>query len=84
MTINLVLLVFLFQSKFSHVIVLHHLYLEENKNILCILISIVNNDWLAKTSHSHLISVTVKSLSEVLIFASINPQYDNRLFMELP
>ena len=84
MTINLVLLVFLFQSKFSHVIVLHHLYLEENKNILCILISIVNNDWLAKTSHSHLISVTVKSLSEFLIFASINPQYDNRLFMELP
>ena len=27
---------------------------------------------------------TVKSLSEALIFASINPQYDNRLFMELP
>ena len=25
-----------------------------------------------------------KSLSEALIFASINPQYDNRLFMELP
>ena len=27
---------------------------------------------------------TGKSLSEALIFASINPQYDNRLFMELP
>ena len=27
---------------------------------------------------------TGKSLSEDLIFASINPQYDNRLFMELP
>ena len=26
---------------------------------------------------------TGKSLSEALIFASINPQYDNRLFMEL-
>ena len=25
-----------------------------------------------------------KSLSEALIFASINPQYGNRLFMELP
>ena len=25
-----------------------------------------------------------KSLSEILIFASINPQYDNRLFMKLP
>ena len=29
-------------------------------------------------------SYTGKSLSEALIFASINPQYDNRLFMELP
>jgi hypothetical protein len=28
--------------------------------------------------------ITGKSLSEALIFASINPQYDNRLFMELP
>ena len=27
---------------------------------------------------------TGKSFSEALIFASINPQYDNRLFMELP
>ena len=27
---------------------------------------------------------TGKYLSEALIFASINPQYDNRLFMELP
>ena len=27
---------------------------------------------------------TGKSLSEALIFASINPQYDNRLVMELP
>ena len=26
---------------------------------------------------------TGKSLSEALIFVSINPQYDNRLFMEL-
>ena len=30
-----------------------------------------------------LVSDTVKSLSKALIFASINPQYDNRLFMEL-
>ena len=27
---------------------------------------------------------TGKSLSEAIIFASINPQYDNRLFMKLP
>ena len=27
---------------------------------------------------------TGKSLSEALIFASINPQYGNRLFVELP
>ena len=27
--------------------------------------------------------VTGKSLSEALIFASTNPQYDNRLFIEL-
>ena len=27
---------------------------------------------------------TGKSLSEALIFASIDPQYDDRLFMELP
>ena len=27
--------------------------------------------------------VTGKSLSEALIFASINPQYDNRLIIEL-
>ena len=27
--------------------------------------------------------ITGKSLPETLIFASINPQYDNRLFMEL-
>ena len=26
---------------------------------------------------------TGKSLSEALIFASINPQYDNRLFLEM-
>ena len=30
------------------------------------------------------LTCTGKSLSEALIFASINPQYDNRLFMELP
>ena len=29
------------------------------------------------------ISSTGKSLSEALIFASTNPQYDNRLFIEL-
>ena len=28
--------------------------------------------------------VTGKYLSEALIFASINPQFDNRLFIELP
>ena len=31
-----------------------------------------------------LLLFTGKSLSEALIFASINPQYDIRLFMELP
>ena len=31
-----------------------------------------------------LITSTGKSLSEALIFASTNPQYDNRLFMESP
>ena len=30
------------------------------------------------------VSSTGKSLSEALIFASINPQHDNRLFVELP
>ena len=30
------------------------------------------------------LDVQVNILSEALIFASINPQYDNRLFMELP
>ena len=30
------------------------------------------------------ISFTGKSMSEALIFASTNPQYDNRLFIELP
>ena len=30
------------------------------------------------------VPVTGKSLSEALIFASTNRQYDNRLFMELP
>ena len=29
------------------------------------------------------IAITGKSLSEALIFASTNPQYDNRLFIEL-
>jgi hypothetical protein len=29
-------------------------------------------------------SCTGKSMSEALIFASTNPQYDNRLFIELP
>ena len=32
---------------------------------------------------SHLLDVTGKSLSEELILASTNPQYDNRLFIEL-
>ena len=39
-------------------------------------------------SHLHEINekvvITGKSLSEALIFASINPHYDNRLIMELP
>ena len=30
------------------------------------------------------VSATGKSLSEALILASTNPQYDNRLLMELP
>ena len=29
-------------------------------------------------------SGTGKSMSEAIIFASTNPQYDNRLFIELP
>ena len=35
-------------------------------------------------STTTIIFSTGKSLSEALIFASINPQYGNRLFMELP
>ena len=35
-------------------------------------------DFFSQYSH------TGKSLSEALIFASINPKFDNRLFMELP
>ena len=31
----------------------------------------------------HLVTVTGKSFSEALILASTNPQYDNRLFIEL-
>jgi hypothetical protein len=31
-----------------------------------------------------ILSSSGKFLSEALLFASINPQYDNRLFMELP
>ena len=31
----------------------------------------------------HMYSSTGKSLSEALIFASTNPQYDDRLFIEL-
>ena len=38
----------------------------------------------AKSSQSSKCMFTGKSLSEALIFASINPQYDKRLFMELP
>ena len=42
----------------------------------------------AAKMHSHagewvIILSTGKSLSEALIFASINPQYDNRLFIEI-
>ena len=34
-------------------------------------------------SEVHAVEVTGKSLSEVLIFASTKPQYDDRLFIEL-
>ena len=34
--------------------------------------------------YAYLLFSTGKSLSEALIFASTNPQYDNRLFIELP
>ena len=37
-----------------------------------------------KANRQNIIICTGKSLSEALIFASINPQYDSRLFMELP
>ena len=39
---------------------------------------------LTKGAFVNEIILTGKSLSEAFIFASINPQYDNRLFMELP
>ena len=35
-------------------------------------------------SMEHLVTVTGKSFSEALILASTNPQYDNRLFIDLP
>ena len=34
--------------------------------------------------HNFFTKYTGKSLSEALIFASINPKYDNRLFMVIP
>ena len=40
-------------------------------------------NWQNKATTWHLQLITGKSLSEALIFASINLQYDNRLFMEL-
>ena len=36
-----------------------------------------------KTKYSTLKTDTGKSLSEALLFASTNPQYDDRLFIEL-
>ena len=38
---------------------------------------------LLQNEHEKIQSVTGKSLSEALIFASTNPQYDGRLFIEL-
>ena len=35
-------------------------------------------------TYSKVASITGKSMSEALIFASTKPQYDNRLFIELP
>ena len=39
--------------------------------------------WVAPRLLGKIIFYTGKSLSEALIFASTNPQYDNRLFIEL-
>ena len=45
-----------------------------------------NNDWIFMDPELILgvepVCCTGKSLSEVLIYSSINPQYDNRLFNE--
>ena len=38
----------------------------------------------AKKATSNTVGGTGKSMSEALIFASTNPQYDNKLFIELP
>ena len=46
---------------------------------------IIDNFWIDKQTilSSYILAVTGKSLSEALIFASTNPQYDDRLFIEL-
>ena len=42
-----------------------------------------NSHWKQKHKDCFISTDTGKSLSEALIFASINPQYDDRLFIEL-
>ena len=46
-----------------------------------VFVSTLNTDWKYVKKGSQ---ITGKSMSEALIFASTNPQYDNRLFIELP
>ena len=45
-------------------------------------IALDKGDLISESTYFHF--GTGKSMSEALIFASINPQFDNRLFIELP
>ena len=78
---------------------MYHIYIETMSSYVRCLVStgnhrieihtlnvmIHNGGKLKKTyyRHSSIYTVTGKSLSEALIFASTNPQYVNRLFIEL-
>ena len=75
--VNLATIAIVFQN-------LHHFVLSlpnPNKNYTC---SVYKLRHLYIPKPVIFIVCTGKSLSEALIFASINPQYDDRLFMALP
>ena len=59
---------------------------KERKPIVCQICGVSKTCLYDIKKHCYSIHLhcTGKSLSEALIFASINSQYDNRLFMELP